>query len=96
MDFSLLFNLLRIVILGISADYFTTLIGLQWGLVEIHAMYSPLNAFLFFIPAIVLLSALNVREVWFTNLIYLLSFTVWLGAINNTFVLLNLYSGLRI
>ena len=79
---------------GIILDYLTTSVGLQCGLSEANPAYHPLWAVLVFFSLITLLTVLSRSQrdmkwsiIGFASLSYL-------GAINNTLVLLGLFPGL--
>jgi hypothetical protein len=83
---------------GVIADYATTIIGLNFcsGLYEINPQYSPVWALLIFWGAIAVLTvALPKKKPW-TLSINGLALTPYIGAINNTLVILGLFSGLVI
>jgi len=83
---------------GVLADYATTTIALNFctGLHETHAMYSPVLALAIFWTAIsVLTLALPKKKPW-TIGINGLALASYIGAVNNTLVILGLFTGLVI
>jgi hypothetical protein len=79
--------------IGIISDYLTTSIGLQCGFSEANPAYHPLWAVLVFFSLIALLTLFSRRQrhtkwtvIGFASLSYI-------GAINNTLVLLGLFPG---
>ena len=85
-----------ISLIGVMTDYFTTCVGLNLGFCEIHPQYHPALALAIFWGASALLTfALPKRKVWnlSRNIIASASF---LGAVNNTLVILRVFSGLTI
>ena len=83
---------------GVLSDYATTTIALNFcmGLHETHAMYSPVLALTIFWAAIsVLTLALPRKKPWTTG-INGLALASYIGTVNNTLVILGLFSGLVI
>ena len=80
---------------GVLSDYVTTTIGLGMGFYETNPEYHPVNALMIFWGAIALLSLTFPRKHW-TLGANGLALTSYLGAINNTLVILGLFSGLHI
>jgi len=81
---------------GVLSDYLTTRIGLSLGFYEIHPHYNPILALLIFWGAVVLLTVtLPKRRFWNFSVNGLASVS-YLGAINNTLVILGVFSGLVI
>ncbi|MCW4020395.1 MAG: hypothetical protein NWF14_04110 [Candidatus Bathyarchaeota archaeon] len=83
---------------GIISDYATTTIALTMctGLYETHPQYNPVWALMIFWGAIaVLTSTLPKKKPWNLSIngLALASYT---GAVNNTLVILGLFSGLAI
>lgn len=82
--------------IGVILDFFTTVIGLSQGFVETHVNYSPVNAFLIFALANLVLSLTLPRsKKWKMGALFISSWS-FLGVINNTLVILGLFSGLII
>jgi len=85
-----------IAIVGSVADYVTTWIGLRMGYVETHPQYSPLASITIFTIAITVLGfALPSSPRWRLCVIFLSTWS-FLGAVNNTLVILGAFSGLVI
>jgi len=81
---------------GISADFITTRIGLGLGFYETHPFYQPAYALLIFWGALILLTlTLPKGKVWGMSKNVLAS-AAFLGAVNNTLVILGFFPGLRI
>jgi len=81
---------------GVLFDYLTTRIGLSLGFYEIHPHYNPILALLIFWGAVALLTfTLPKRRFWNLSVNGLASVS-YLGAINNTLVILGVFSGLVI
>ena len=80
---------------GIIADYLTTRIGLNLGFYETHLQYQPAYALIIFWGSLTLLTlTLPKGEFWKMTKNALASVT-FLGAINNTLVIIGVFSGLR-
>ena len=79
---------------GIILDYLTTSVGLQWGLSEANPAYHPLWAVLVFFSLITLLTVLSRRQRYLKWSIVGFASLSYLGAINNTLVLLGRFPGL--
>ncbi|MBM3292151.1 hypothetical protein FJY84_05685 [Candidatus Bathyarchaeota archaeon] len=83
-------------IAGVILDFFTTVVGLSQGYVETHANYSLFNAFVIFAGANLILSlTLPKSKNWKIGALFISSWS-FLGAINNTLVIMGLFSGLII
>lgn len=81
---------------GVIADYFTTSIGLGLGFHETHTQYHPALAIVIFWSALTLLTlTLPEGRTWRIGKNILAS-TSFLGFINNTLVILGVFSGLVI
>jgi hypothetical protein len=81
---------------GVLLDFFTTVVGLSQGFVETHVNYSPLNAFFIFALANIVLSLTLPRSKNWKRVALFISSWPFLGAINNTLVIMGLFSGLII
>jgi len=81
---------------GVISDYITTTIGLSMGFYETHLAYNPLWALLIFWGAIALLVLALPRKKPWTLGINGLALISYLGAVNNTLVILGLFPGLQI
>lgn len=81
---------------GVLSDYLTTTIGLGLGFYETHPAYHPLKALLIFWGAITVLTLLLPREKPWRTSINGIALASYLGALNNTLVILGLFSGLVI
>ena len=85
-----------ISLIGVTSDYFTTRFGLGLGFYETHSQYNPIYALIIFWSAITVLTfALPKSKAWeiFKNIFASVSF---LGFVNNTLVILGVFSGLVI
>jgi len=81
---------------GILLDYWTTTIGLSMGFVEVNPEYHPLKALAIFWSAITMLTVASPKtRVWRIG-INALALLPYLGAINNTLVILGIFPGLQI
>jgi len=81
---------------GVVSDYVTTTIGLSLGFVETHITYSPIWALTIFWVAVSVLSlSLPRKKIWYLAINGLASAS-YLGFVNNTLVILGVFSGLRI
>ena len=81
---------------GVISDYITTTIGLGLGFYELHPNYHPFWALSIFWSAVLILTlALPKGKTWYLSLNGLASVS-FLGAINNTLVILGVFSGLKI
>lgn len=81
---------------GVLSDYITTIIGLSLGFYETHPNYHPLWALIIFWSAILILTLTSPKsKTWYLSLNGLASAS-YLGAINNTLVILGIFSGLKI
>lgn len=83
-----------IAFLGIFLDWTTTQIGLSRGFYETHLAYTPANASIIFLAALITLEVLlrdfpHKRP--YQGIMACLSL---LGAVNNTLVLLGVFTGL--
>lgn len=81
---------------GVLSDYLTTTIGLGLGFYETHPAYHPFKALLIFWGAITVLTLLLPREKPWRISINGIALASYLGALNNTLVILGLFSGLVI
>jgi len=81
---------------GVLSDYLTTTIGLGLGFYETHSAYHPLNALLIFWGIITVLTFLLPREKPWVMSINGIALASYLGAVNNTLVILGMFSGLKI
>jgi hypothetical protein len=82
---------------GIITDYVTMTIGLNFciGLYETNPQYSPIWALLIFWGAITVLTLMLPKKKPWTLSINGLALASYLGAINNTLVILGLFSGIK-
>lgn len=83
-------------LIGVAADYVSTRIGLDRGFYETHPHYHPLLALAIFWVAMVVLVTSLPRGRWWEGSIRFIAAWSFLGAINNTLVILGLFSGLVI
>jgi hypothetical protein len=83
---------------GVLSDYATTTIALNFctGLHETHVQYSPVLALTIFWTAITVLTLALPRKKPWTIGINGLALASYIGAINNTLVILGLFTGLVI
>jgi len=81
---------------GVISDYITTNIGLGLGFYEINRNYHPLLALLVFWGITAILVLLLPRERPWRMSINTLMLTSYLGAVNNTLVILGVFPGLVI
>jgi len=81
---------------GVISDYMTTVIGLSLGFYETHPNYHPVHALLIFWGAIAILTLTSPRKKPWTLSINGLALTSYLGAVNNTLVILGVFPGLQI
>ncbi len=81
---------------GVALDYLLTTIGLGLGFYETHPEYHPLKALLIFWGAITVLTLLLPKEKLWRISINGIALASYLGAVNNTLVILGLFSGLKI
>ena len=79
---------------GIILDYLTTSVGLQCGLSEANPAYHPLWAVLVFFSLIAVLTVFSRRQRYMKWSVIGFASLSYLGAINNTLVLLGLFPGL--
>jgi hypothetical protein len=81
---------------GVISDYVTTTIGLNMnmGFYEIHPQYSPVWALLFFWGAIAILTLTLPKEKPWNLATNGLALASYIGAVNNTLVILGLFTGL--
>jgi len=81
---------------GIMLDYWITTIGLGMGFVEVNPEYHPLKALAILWSAITMLTVASPKtRVWRIG-INALALLPYLGAINNTLVILGIFPGLQI
>jgi len=71
-----------IILIGVSGDYTTSVIGLNMGFVETHPQYSPLNAIIIYTAVNTILTILDDSWRW-QALRLLIASSSWLGMINN-------------
>jgi len=79
---------------GVLLDYLTTTIGLGLGFYEVHPAYHPLKALLIFWGAITVLTLLLPSGKLWTMSINGIALASYIGAVNNTLLILGLFSGL--
>jgi len=75
---------------GVLLDYLTTTIGLGLGFYETHSAYHPLKALLVFWGVIAVLTLLLPRERSWKMGINGIALASYIGAVNNTLVILGL------
>ena len=81
---------------GVIADYLTTVTGLSMGYYETHPQYHPVLALIIFWGALTVLTWALPRTKLFNLSKNLLASASFLGAVNNTLVILGVFSGLVI
>ena len=84
------------ILIGSLFDYITTQVGLGIGYIETHPNYSPLFSIMIFTMAISVLSLVLPNSRNYRASIIILSVFSFLGAVNNTLVILGLFNGLVI
>lgn len=80
---------------GVVSDYMTTTIGLKMGFFETNPQYSPVWALLVFWGAITILTLTRPRKKTWTVAANGLALSSFIGAANNTLVILGLFPGLQ-
>ena len=85
-----------IALIGNLFDYITTQVGLRIGYIETHPNYSPLFSIMIFTIIISVLSLVLPNSRNYRASIIILSLLSFLGAVNNTLVILGLFNGLVI
>jgi hypothetical protein len=90
------FMALPIALLGVVSDWVTTQVGLGMGYYETHLMYSPIIALAIFWTAIIVLSAVLPKGKQWSYAICFIAFWSFLGAVNNTLVIMSVFNGLVI
>ena len=85
-----------ISLIGVAADYVSTLLGLDRGFYETHPQYHPLLALAIFWTAMAVLALSLPRGRWWEGGIRFIAAWSFLGAVNNTLVILGLFGGLVI
>ena len=83
-------------LVGVAADYISTRVGLDRGFYETHAQYHPLLALAIFWTAMAVLVLSLPRGRWWEGSIRFIAAWSFLGVINNTLVILGVFSGLVI
>lgn len=83
-------------LLGVLLDYVTTTIGLGLGFNELNPAYHPLKALLIFWGAITVLVLLLPKERFWAMSINGIALASYLGAVNNTLVIIGVFPGLKI
>ena len=81
---------------GVVSDYVTTTLGLGLGFYESQPNYHPLLALLVFWGITAILVLLLPKERPWRMSINTLMLTSYLGAVNNTLVMLGIFPGIRI
>ncbi len=82
--------------IGVSADFLTTIIGLYLGFYETHPRYNPALALAIFWGALSLLTLFLPGDMVWETAKNAFALTPFLGAVNNTLVILGVFPGLRI
>lgn len=83
-------------LIGVAADYVSTRVGLDRGFYETHAQYHPLLALAIFWTAVAVLVLSLPRGRWWEGSIRFIASWSFLGAVNNTLVILGVFGGLVI
>ncbi len=84
-----------IALTGVLMDAFTTMIGLSRGYVETHPNYSPVWALLIF-WSVIAVSMIIPRTRFSRTFTLLVSIAPFLGAVNNSLVIIGAFQGLVI
>ena len=85
-----------ISLIGVIADYMTTIVGLSLGFYETHHQYHPVLALAIFWGALTLLTlALPKKKFWWISKTVIAAAS-FLGSVNNTLVILRFFPGLAI
>jgi len=85
-----------ISLFGVATDYLTTIAGLGLGFYETHSKYHPALALAIFWGALIVLTlTLPKKRTWEVSKNVLASAS-FLGAVNNTLVMLGIFPGLII
>ena len=82
-----------LALLGVVCDWITTQIGLRMGFYETHLASHPVTALAIFWSAIVFLYLTLPRGKKWDATIWVLASWSFLGAVNNTLVILGVFSG---
>lgn len=82
-----------LALLGVVCDWITTQVGLGMGFYETHLAYHPVTALAIFWSAIVFLYLTLPRGKKWDAAIWALASWSFLGAVNNTLVILGVFSG---
>jgi len=82
-----------IALLGVVCDWITTQVGLGMGFYETHLAYHPVTALAIFWSAIVFLYLTLPRGKKWDAAIWVLASWSFLGAVNNTLVILGVFGG---
>jgi hypothetical protein len=85
-----------ISLLGVITDYLTTTIGLNLGFYETHPKYHPVFALAIFWGGLSLLTLILPRKRFWEMSKNIFASASFLGAVNNTLVILGVSSGLVI
>jgi len=85
-----------ISLMGVAADYVSTCLGLGRGFYETHLQYHPLLALAIFWVAVAVLALSLPRGRWWEGSIRFIAAWSFLGAVNNTLVILGIFGGLII
>jgi len=83
-------------VVGCLADYASTVKGLSLGFIETHVQYSPLAALTIFSVANLVLARYVPSKGLFKVVRYAVALSSFLGAVNNSLVMLGLFNGLVI
>lgn len=85
-----------ISLIGIIADYVTTTIGLGLGFYETHPQQNPFYAIIIFWSALILLTLTLPKTRFWEATKNILASASFLGSLNNTLVILGIFSGIKI
>jgi hypothetical protein len=82
-----------LALLGVVCDWITTQIGLGMGFYETHLAYNPVTSLAIFWGAIVVLYLALPRGKKWDAAILVMASCSFLGAVNNTLVILGVFGG---
>jgi hypothetical protein len=85
-----------LALLGVVCNWITPQVGLGMGYYETYPMYPPVLALVIFLTAILFLLTVLPRGRRWDYAIYFLASWSFLGAVNNTLVIMGVFSGLVI
>ena len=80
-------------LIGVLADYFTTTVGLNLGLYETHPQYHPALALLIFWGCLTALTLTFPKRRFWEMTKNVIASASFIGSVNNTLVILGIFSG---